>query len=72
MYREVKRRIPPESKLTLRIDQRQWLKELEPKCDAETGPREMAGEIWRMEFYNCMTAATSARTKVVEAWERKK
>ena len=72
MYREVMGRIPPKSKVTLRTDQRRWLKELEPKCDAENGPRETAGAIWPMEFYNCMATAASARTKIVEAWGSKK
>lgn len=71
-YRDVMQVIPRASKTTLRTEQRKWLKGLEPKCEEEAGPRETGGQIWKMEFYYCMAAETSKRTKLIEAWAKKK
>jgi uncharacterized protein YecT (DUF1311 family) len=71
-YRDVTRRISPASKTELRAEQRKWLKELEPTCEEDVGPRETGGQIWKMEFYNCMAVETSSRTKMIETWAKKK
>lgn len=71
-YRDVMGQISSASKTALRAEQRKWLKELEPKCEEEAGPRETGGQIWVMEFYYCMAAETSTRTKLITAWAKKK
>lgn len=71
-YRRVLSALPAASKASLRAEQREWLKNLQPACDEEAGPVETGGQIRTMDFYYCMAAETSARTKAIEALGKKK
>jgi uncharacterized protein YecT (DUF1311 family) len=71
-YRRVLSALPAASKTSLRAEQREWLKNLQPACDEEAGPVETGGQIRTMDFYYCMAAQTAARTKAIEAWGKKK
>lgn len=72
LYKRLMARLPPQERERLREEQRAWLSNLEPGCKEPLGPREQAGSMWAMEFYDCMAQETAARVKVLAQWPAKR
>jgi uncharacterized protein YecT (DUF1311 family) len=52
-------------------EQREWLHKLEPQCKETLGPHNGAGNMWPMEYNDCLAQETEARTQVLKRWQRK-
>ncbi|MEJ8847506.1 lysozyme inhibitor LprI family protein [Variovorax rhizosphaerae] len=66
-YKAVMRALSPDAQTALRIEQRGWLKKLEPDCIADVGDPATSGTIWPQEFTECKTQATKKRTQELRA-----
>ena len=70
-YQETLRPLPEGSRRKLVREQREWLKKLKPHCEELVGPRQEAGNMWEMEFNDCLAQETEARTKALRRWKPK-
>ena len=70
-YQETLRRLTESSRRELMRDQRAWLRNLRPHCEESIGSRQEAGNMWEMEFNDCLTQETETRTKVLQRWKPK-
>ena len=71
-YKTLVAQLPSKDLPRLRAEQRAWLKALEPGCSEPLGPRHQAGNMWAMEFYDCLAQATAHRTKALAKWAKPK
>ena len=67
-YRITLKRLNEGQRRQLVLEQRAWLRRLEPQCQALVGPREQAGNMWPMEYADCLAEATETRTKTLHQW----
>lgn len=68
VYRSAMDKLAAEQKANLRQQQRKWLKTLESNCKESAGPRETSGNMWEMEYYDCLASTTAERTKELRNW----
>lgn len=69
-YKAVMAALPVARQKSLRQQQRNWLRNRDPRCKKEAEPSE-GGSIWQLEYFGCLKAATELRTKAVEQWQAK-
>lgn len=70
-YKATKSRLNAAQQAQLTLEQREWLKKLKPFCEESAGPRQEAGNMWDMEFSDCMAHETESRTKALKQWTAK-
>ena len=67
IYKEAMSKLPPQKQLSLREEQRAWLKKLDPDCKTKAKSSE-GGSIWPLEYYGCLQSSTELRVKELEHW----
>ena len=68
-YRITLKRLNEGQRRQLVLEQRAWLCQLEPpQCQEQAGQREEAGNMWPMEYADCLAMVTEARTKALGQW----
>lgn len=69
-YQEIMNRLPSSEQKFLRLEQRKWLKQRDPRCKVEAKESE-GGSIWTVIFMGCLQTVTEQRTKELETWQNK-
>jgi uncharacterized protein YecT (DUF1311 family) len=67
-YRKVMGTLPAAEQKPLRLQQRRWLKQRHPTCEART-EEEKGGSIWPLSFHTCLQHATERRTREIARWK---
>lgn len=62
IYHKVMSVLSPSRQITLKAEQRTWVKKRDSECRLETKESE-GGSIWPLEFYGCLKSATQDRIK---------
>jgi uncharacterized protein YecT (DUF1311 family) len=50
----------------LALEQRDWLRKLDPSCKESLGDPDKAGNMWSMEFHECLAQETDIRTRILK------
>lgn len=69
-YQEIMSQLSASEQKALRLKQRKWLKQRDPKCKLEAKESE-GGSIWTVIFMGCLQTVTEQRTKELETWQNK-
>jgi len=67
VYRQVMSQLKPESRRSLRDEQRIWIKERDAKCQALL-EEERGGTAASASYYACMSGTTAKRTDALRTW----
>ena len=63
-YKKIMLSLTPKKQQLLRLEQRAWLKQRDPKCK-EGARLSEGGSIWPLEFFGCLDSITRQRTEVL-------
>lgn len=67
-YKRIFASLPKMQQKQLVLDQRKWLRMLDPNCKESIGDPERAGNMWSMEFHECLAQETEERTRILKSW----
>ena len=69
IYKHLMVTLSAEKKTALKIEQRAWLKDRDPKCRKEADEESGGGSMWGMSYHACREIATRARIGELEKWK---
>ena len=68
LYKQLMATLKPSNQEKLRVEQRAWLKERDPKCRAVADDEAKGGSMWPMLFQICLAGATQIRIQELHRW----
>ncbi len=71
VYKKLMGSLTNKDQKTLRMEQRGWLRDRDPKCKKEANAEAYGGSIWPMLYERCREDLTKGRTQQLRNWTGK-